>query len=126
MISRWLSAALSLLATAEAMAQEKVSRAHMEACVRWVYAGGEYSTLNSCDTTVNIKLMALQSGQVFEGDVRPGETFIAGPLAQGDPGTMMFTVCPLGYVPSLKFSAENAQPIIVSLYNCLPRSRPDA
>ncbi len=37
---------------------------------------------------------------------------------------MMFTVCPVGYWPSLRFAVENAEPISVSLYNCLPPGKP--
>jgi hypothetical protein len=123
---RLFVACLVLTAPVAAIAQEKISRAHMEACVRWSYEGGQYATRNSCDSTINVKIMALPDGQVFEGDVAPGAVFTTGPLHSSASEQMMFTACPRGYVPSLKFRKENAEPIIVSLYNCLPRERPDA
>ena len=45
--------------------QPKQSRAHMEACVRWVAIGGQYLTLNSCDTAVSIQFMALADGRAW-------------------------------------------------------------
>jgi len=123
-----MAAACALLAAPVAMAQlpHQESRAHMEACVRWSVADGQYATRNSCDTPVTIKFMMLDDGRVVEGDVAPGGEFASGPLGNGIGGTMMFTVCPIGYVPSVRFAVENAEPIMVSLYNCLPTARPGA
>ena len=39
-------------------------------------------------------------------------------------GAWIITVCPIGYVPSVRFVRENVEPISVSLYNCLPRAKP--
>ena len=124
----WLLAAGALLGAPGAMAQvpPQESRAHMEACVRWTYAGGEYSTRNSCDRPVTIMFMVLDEGRTVEGDVAPGGRFTSGAIAGDGNGTMMFTVCPAGYVPSVRFVRENAEPILVSLYNCLPLGRPGA
>jgi hypothetical protein len=36
----------------------------------------------------------------------------------------LFTVCPVGYVPSVPFSMKDKTPILESLYNCLPAGRP--
>ena len=33
----------------------------------------------------------------------------------------MFTACPAGYAPSVRFSLENKTAIVESLYNCLGR-----
>jgi len=123
--------ALALLATMVALAlpslatgRERSSRAHMEACVRWVHVDGQYLTQNNCDTAVAIQFMALSGGRVVEKDVMPGSQFESGSIDTTNGSEMMFTVCPVGYVPNLKFSRENAEPISVSLYNCLPRARP--
>jgi hypothetical protein len=124
----WLLAIGALLGAPAAVAQlpQQESRAHMEACVRWAFAGRVYSTRNSCDRPVTIMFMVLDEGRIVEGDVAPGGQFSSGAIA-GDGGrTMMFTVCPTGYVPSVRFVRENAEPIMVSLYNCLPLGRPGA
>ncbi len=116
--------ALALPAPAQAQAQEQQSRAHMEACVRWVHVDGQFLTQNSCDTAVSIQFMTLYDGHVIEKDVMPGGQFESGPVDSLKATEMMFTVCPAGYVPNVKFSRQNAEPISVSLYNCLPRARP--
>ncbi|MBS0540036.1 MAG: hypothetical protein JSR47_14820 [Proteobacteria bacterium] len=121
---RWLVAGVLLAVPLAAFAQAKVSRAHMEACVRWVATGGQYLTMNSCDTAVSIQFMLLDSGRTIEKDVMPGSQFESGPIDTSNGAEMMFTVCPVGYVPNVKFAPENAEPISVSLYNCLPRDRP--
>jgi len=94
----------------------------MEACTRWVYAGGEWGTRNSCDSPVTIHFMALGNGRVVERDVAPAAWFGSG---TADPGGWMFTACPVGYAPNVRFSAENKDAILDSLYNCLP-ARPGA
>jgi hypothetical protein len=99
------------------------SRAHMEACVRWTLTGNRYVTRNSCDTPVSILFMTLSDGHVVAKDIQPGGRFESDPL--GDKANeMMFTVCPVSYQPNLRFTAENAEPISVSLYNCVPPGKP--
>jgi hypothetical protein len=107
-----------------AVAQQKISRAHMEACVRWILVRDRYVTRNSCDTPVSILFMTLYDGHVVARDVPPGGHFQSDPVATDKAGEMMFTVCPVGYWPSLRFAVENAEPISVSLYNCLPPGKP--
>ncbi len=122
---RWLlTGALLLAVPTLAAAQQKVSRAHMEACVRWIATAGQYLTLNSCDTAVTIQFMALADGRTVERDVQPGNQFESGPMDPNKPTEMMFTVCPVGYRPSVRFARENAETISESLYNCLPLGRP--
>jgi hypothetical protein len=121
---RLLTGALLLVVPTLAMAQQKVSRAHMEACVHWVAIGGQYLTLNSCDTAVSIQFMTLSEGRVIERDVLPGNQFESGPLDPTKPTEMIFTVCPVGYRPSVRFARENAETISESLYNCLPLGKP--
>ena len=104
--------------------QPKQSRAHMEACVRWVAIGGQYLTLNSCDTAVSIQFMALADGRTVEREVQPGNQFESGPMDPKKPTEMIFAVCPVGYRPSVRFARENAETISESLYNCLPLGRP--
>jgi hypothetical protein len=112
-----------LLASGLAAAQEPPVKAHMEGCLKWRNASEGYAAFNQCDSAVSIKFMLLQDQQVVEGEATPGGNFF-GPPGKG--GSMIFTACPRGYVPSLRFSVENAQPISVSLYNCRPIDRPDS
>ena len=121
---RWLATAMLLALPALAAAQQKQSRAHMEACVRWALAGDRYVTVNRCDTPVAILFMTLYDGHVVEKDVRPGRRFESDPIDNDKANEMMFAVCPIGYRPNLRFAVENAEPISVSLYNCLPPGKP--
>jgi hypothetical protein len=95
-------------------------RAHMEACTRWGHAGATFGTANSCDTPIVILFMTLGDQRVIEREVPPGAWFGA-----PSDGGWMFTACPVGYAPSLRFAVENKDAILVSLYNCLA-ARPDA
>ena len=110
------------LGLAAAAADAQSVRAHMEACTRWGHAGGEFGTANSCDTPIVILFMTLGDQRMIEREVPPGAWF-------GTPadlaGGWMFTACPVGYVPNLRFAVENKDAILVSLYNCLA-SRPDS
>jgi len=112
--------ALSLL-TLPLTAQER-PKAHMEACTQWNIPGAHISTRNDCNRPVSILFMDYGDRHVVEGDVPPGGLFDSG--ASGPSSGFMFTVCPLGYIPSVRFTIENRQTIEDSLYNCLPRDRP--
>ena len=100
------------------------SRAHMEACTEWQPEGGHIGTRNNCNRPVAIKFMDQDGGNVREADVPPGGWFDS-KVVQGTIQGYFFTVCPVGYVPSVRFSLENAAPIADSLYNCLPVGKPD-
>ena len=121
---RWLAVAALLALPALASAQQKESRAHMEACVRWALVGDRYVTVNRCDTPVSIQFMTLYDGHIVQKNVRPGGHFESDPLDPERAKEMMFSVCPLGYRPNLRFTVENAEPISVSLYNCVPPGKP--
>jgi hypothetical protein len=111
-----------LLAASHAAAQQV--KAHMEACTEWGRAGSAFGTRNSCDRPISILFMALGGDQhVVERNVPPGAWF--GPDAATDlSGGWMFTACPAGYAPNIRFAVENKTAILNSLYNCLP-ARPD-
>jgi hypothetical protein len=117
---------VALLAAAGASVAESAVaqsvRAHMEACTRWVQAGAEFGTANSCDTPIVILFMTLSDQRVIEREVPPGAWFGA---PSDLSGAWMFTACPVGYAPNLRFALENKEAILVSLYNCLG-ARPDA
>ena len=116
-------AALALL-PGLALAQEKVSRAHMEACLRWTLAGSRFITRNSCDTPITVQFMTLYDGHLVEKDVPPGGVFQSDPVDIDRTNQMMFSACPTGYRPSPRFTVENAHAIRVSLYNCQPSNKP--
>jgi hypothetical protein len=112
-----LSCALALLAATDAAAQQ--IKAHMEACTEWGRAGGAFGTHNSCDRPISILFMALGDQHVVERDVAPGAWFAPG-AATDLSGGWMFTACPAGYAPNIRFAAENKTAILDSLYNCRP------
>jgi hypothetical protein len=109
-----LSCALVMLGATTASAQQ--IKAHMEACTEWGRAGGEFGTRNSCNKPITILFMALGDQRVVEREVPPGAWF--GPAADLS-GGWMFTACPVGYAPNVRFAAENKTAILDSLYNCL-------
>lgn len=115
-----LSCVFLILTTADVAAQPV--KAHMEACTQWGYAGGEFGTRNSCDAPLTMRFMALGDQRVIESEVPPGAWFGSGAdISHG----WIFTACPLGYAPSVRFAMDNKDVIMVSLYNCLP-TRPEA
>ncbi len=118
----WLGA-LAVLAPLVASAQQHPWKAHMEACTEWKHPGARIGTRNECNRPVTIMFMDYGDRRVVENDVPPGGWFDSG--VDGPSPGYMFTVCPVGYVPSVKFSLENQAAIIQSLYNCLPRDKPD-
>ena len=107
-----------------ALAQEEVSRAHMEACLRWTLTGGRFITRNSCDTPITIQFMTLYDRHLVEKDVAPGGVFQSDSVDVDRAKEMMFSACPVGYRPSPRFALENAEAIRVSLYNCRPSNKP--
>jgi hypothetical protein len=117
-----LSCALAVLAATNAAAQQV--KAHMEACTEWGRAAGAFGTRNSCDRPISILFMAFADQQVVERDVPPGAWFDPGAATDLSNG-WMFTACPAGYAPNIRFAAGNRTAILDSLYNCLP-ARPDA
>ena len=120
----WLATAVVLVLPAVATAQQKESRAHMEACLRWTLAGDRLVTRNSCDTPISILFMTLYDGHITERNVAPGGRFESDPVDADRAAEMMFSACPASYRPNLRFAAENAEPIRVSLYNCVPPRAP--
>ena len=121
---RWLATALLLTLPVLAAAQQNVSRAHMEACLRWSLAGERFVTRNSCDTPVSILFMTLYDGHITEKNVMPGGRFESDPVDVDRAADMMFSACPVGYRPNPRFAVENAEAIRVSLYNCVPPGKP--
>lgn len=122
-MTRLLLLSFGLLTAADLAAAQTQSRAHMEACTQWKSEGGHIGTRNDCDRPVAIKFLAYGAAQVIEADVPPGGWFDSS-FVDGAIEGFLFTVCPVGYVPSVPFSMKDKTPILESLYNCLPTGRP--
>ena len=102
------------------------TKAHMEACTEWGYVDGQFGTHNSCSKPITILFMAFGDARVVARDVPPGGYLSSGTTEPDLANSWMFTACPLGYVPSVRFSTENATAILESLYNCHLPGRPGA
>ncbi len=109
-------------AAASVSAQQTM--AHMEACTEWGYFGDQFGTRNSCGKPITILFMAFSDARVVARDVPPGGHFNSDATEPDMANSWMFTACPLGYVPSVRFSTENATAILASLYNCQLLGRP--
>jgi len=119
---RFLLPLLLLLLAASASAQYP-AKAHMEGCLVWSADNGKLVVHNECGRPTTFMFMSFDDDSVVQSEVAPGAWFDTGRRA-GE-GEFMFTACPVGYVPSLRFAIENKGPISDSLYNCQP-GRPDA
>lgn len=95
----------------------------MEGCLKWERTAEGYSAFNQCDSRIAIRFMMMEDHRLVEGEAPPGGRFSA---ATSLGGMMIFTACPAGYEPSLRFGPEHADRIAVSLYNCLPIGRPNS
>ena len=115
-------AAMLAIAAGPASAQQAV--AHMEACTDWDFADGSFGTRNSCARPVAILFMTLAEQRIVQHDVPAGARFDAGASARDLQRGWLFTACPVGYLPNVRFSVANGQTILDSLYNCLPAGRP--
>jgi hypothetical protein len=116
-----IAASFSPLAATAVSAQQ--SMAHMEACLEWGDFDGQFGALNICNKPTTILFMTLADGRITEQDVAPGGRFRSGAPEPAGADAWMFTACPPGYVPSVRFSADNSKVILPSLYNC-QRGRP--
>jgi hypothetical protein len=109
---------LALLLFAASAAAQYPARAHMEGCLVWSIAKEHLVARNECSRAMTFMFMTLANGHVLQTDVAPGAWVDTGG-APGESG-FMFTACPVGYVPSVRFALENKQTISDSLYNCQP------
>ena len=115
--------ALLLLVLAGSAAAQYPAKAHMEGCLVWANANGNLVVRNECGRSTTFTFMSFDDGHVVQSEIAPGVWFDTGRRAGA--GEFMFTACPVGYIPSLRFAVENKGPISDSLYNCQP-GRPDA
>ena len=124
MMRRLLLVAALLLVASSTSAQQPL--AHMEACTQWDYSDGEFGTRNSCGKPIAILFMPLGEPRIRQRDLAPGARFNSGATASDMARGWLFTACPVGYVPNVKFSVVNRQTILDSLYNCVPAGSPGA
>ena len=111
-----LLAGVLLLAAARAGAQE-AAMAHMEGCLVW-NRGGTVAVRNECSRPLALMFMDFDDQNVVTADIAPGAAFTSGAV-WGRSSGFMFTACPLGTRPSVRFAPENKETLGASLYNCI-------
>ena len=114
---RGLALALALVgATTGAGAQER-TQAHMEGCLIWNNSG-TVAVRNECSRPLTLLFMTAEDQQVVSADLPPGGRF-ATEAVWGQTAGFIFTACPLGFRPSVRFALENKETIGLSLYYCV-------
>jgi hypothetical protein len=112
---RALSLAMLLLATGAAA--QNITAAHMEGCLVW-NRDGLVSARNECSRPLTMMFMAFDDGQVVTTELAPGARFTSAAV-WGESKGFIFTACPVGLRPSVRFGPENKETIAESLYNCV-------
>ena len=121
-MARFLLALVPLMLAGPAAAQYP-ARAHMEGCLIWSVAKGNLVVRNECSRAMTLQFMSFDDQHVMQSEVAPGAWFDTG--RRPGEAEFIFTACPVGFVPSVRFAVENKKAISESLYNCQP-GRPDA
>ncbi len=111
-----------LLAAVPAGAQES-SRAHMEGCLVWS-GSGAVGVRNECSRPIALQFMNYADQQVVTAELPPGGRFVSDMQWDESQG-FLFTACPVGYRPTVRFAVENKDAIGLSLYYCVG-GRPNA
>jgi hypothetical protein len=99
---------------------------HMESCLDWSHTDGQWGALNNCKGPTTIQFMVLADGPLITQDVPPGSRFNSGAPEPIGVNAWMYTACPVGYTPNIRFVPANADIIIPSHYHCVRQGRPDA
>lgn len=99
-----------------AMAQD-ITAAHMEGCLLW-NRDGHVSARNECSRPLAMMFMTLDDQRVVTTELAPGARFTSDAV-WGQSTGFLFTACPVGLRPSVRFGLENKDAIAVSLYNCV-------
>ena len=108
---------LLLLAIATAASAQERVFAHMEGCLVW-NRDGNVGTRNECSRPIALMFMDFDVQQPVTFELAPGARFTSDSV-WGQSTGFMFTACPLGFKPSVRFALENKEAIGVSLYNCV-------
>jgi hypothetical protein len=112
-----LALASTLLAMATTAGAQETTHAHMEGCLIWS-GSGAVGARNECSRPIALQFMTFDDQQVVTADLPPGGRFISD-VQWGQSGGFLFTACPAGYRPSVRFAAENKEAIGLSLYYCI-------
>lgn len=95
---------------------------HLENCIKWASTRRDKKLgwRNICNKAVVIEFHSYQDkpGLNIERQVIPGKTSTKHPRHSGGKPSL-FTVCPVGYVSSVPFTAENKGDIRASQYSCI-------
>jgi len=96
------------------------TRVHLEACTKWTEQDGSFGFTNGCGEPVALLFIQLNGERWFDRVVNPDERFDIGvPEKIIKDTTWLFTACPAGYVPNLRFTVENQIQIAKGQYECV-------
>jgi hypothetical protein len=109
--------ALALLVAAGGASAQENTQAHMEGCLIW-NRDGAVSVRNECSRPLTLQFMTAEDQQVVSADLPAGGRFTADAV-WGQTLGFLFTACPIGYRPSVRFALENKDAIGISLYYCV-------
>ena len=112
-----LAFGLTLLVVATGAAAQEGTSAHMEGCLIWS-GKGAVGVRNECSRPIALMFMTFDDQQVATAELPPGGRFTSD-AEWGLPDGFMFTACPVGYKPNVRFSVENKDAIGLSFYNCV-------
>jgi len=105
-----------------AVSPQQTSVAHLENCIEWGYRNNHYGAVNECKESASIHFMLINDERVIKGEVEPGAFFDTGLTGnQVSSSRLLFTACPVGYVPSVPFSTKYQDEIQASRYNCIKK-----
>lgn len=89
----------------------------MEGCLIWS-GSGPVAVRNECSRPIALQFMTFDDQQTTTSDLPPGGRFVSD-VQWGQSGGFLFTACPIGYRPNVRFAVENKDIIGPSLYNCV-------
>jgi len=79
---------------------------------------GNVSVRNECSRPIALMFMDVGDQRVVSAELAPGARFTSDAV-WGQTSGFIFTACPVGSRPSVRFALENKETIGVSLYNCV-------
>lgn len=113
---------MTIVPARSAAISPRTTVAHLEDCIEWGYRNNRYGAVNDCKESSSIHFMLINDGRVINGEVEPGAFFDTGLTGnQVSSSRLLFTACPIGYVPSVPFSVKYQDEIQASRYNCLKK-----
>ena len=116
-MTRALVCGLVLLVAATSAAAQEGTSAHMEGCLIWSNSGA-VAVRNECSRLIVLQFMTVEDQRIVTADLPPGGRFTS-EAQWGQTSGFLFTACPAGYRPNVRFAAENKDAIGLSLYYCI-------